>query len=264
MLRERHGTAASGGSITFVGALHATPDKPSDLLTPHRLLTAVVERVEIDRLIDREGVAVEPIGSAANARATTSVHPRVQVAGAEALKLFRSSSRRFDAEMLAGVRDDLSGTPTRHGRRRDNLSRQIATEKVQRFLRNVIFMSPASASMGLPTKRPSSLMPRFKSAADLASNDALNALRRPTGPRLYQGIKMKTNAPRNFFRLGVIASAALIAMQARADTQPATGQYITPLAVSGAVQQYLNPGLPAYPSDLAGRDRPSFELHLCA
>src|SRR5262245_18690665 len=31
-----------------------------------------------------------------------------------------------------------------------------------------------------------------------------------------------------------------------------TGQYVTPTAISDAVQQYLNPGLPAYPNFVAG------------
>ncbi len=31
-----------------------------------------------------------------------------------------------------------------------------------------------------------------------------------------------------------------------------TGQYVTPTAIDGAVQQYLNPGLPAYPNFIAG------------
>src|SRR5215813_472871 len=34
--------------------------------------------------------------------------------------------------------------------------------------------------------------------------------------------------------------------------QTATGQYITPTAVPGAVQQFLNPGLPMYPNFVAG------------
>jgi hypothetical protein len=32
----------------------------------------------------------------------------------------------------------------------------------------------------------------------------------------------------------------------------ATGQYVTPTALHGAVQQFLNPGLPAYPDFVAG------------
>src|SRR5215475_14263575 len=34
--------------------------------------------------------------------------------------------------------------------------------------------------------------------------------------------------------------------------QTATGQYITPTAMRGSVQQLLNPGLPAYPNFVAG------------
>lgn len=61
------------------------------------------------------------------------------------------------------------------------------------------------------------------------------------------------------FKLGVIASAALMAMSAHADFSAdsgvvplATGQFITPTAVGGAIQQFLNPGLPAYPNFIAG------------
>jgi len=39
---------------------------------------------------------------------------------------------------------------------------------------------------------------------------------------------------------------------AAANPPLATGQYVTPKAVSGAVQQYLNPGLAAYPDFVAG------------
>lgn len=61
------------------------------------------------------------------------------------------------------------------------------------------------------------------------------------------------------FRLAVLASASLLALSARADF-PAdsgivplpTGQFITPAALNGAVQQFLNPGLPAYPNFVAG------------
>jgi YVTN family beta-propeller protein len=72
---------------------------------------------------------------------------------------------------------------------------------------------------------------------------------------------MQTPTFRNLLTLGVIAAAALLAMQARADdehsrhralVQLPTGQYITPTAIRGAVQQYLNPGLPAYPDFVAG------------
>src|SRR5215831_7697569 len=61
--------------------------------------------------------------------------------------------------------------------------------------------------------------------------------------------------------LGVIAAAVLLAMQARADDEHnhngalvrlPTGQYITPTAIRGTVQQLLNPGLAAYPDFVAG------------
>jgi hypothetical protein len=51
--------------------------------------------------------------------------------------------------------------------------------------------------------------------------------------------------------LGIAASAVMLVLQVRAQSsdpskagmQTATGQYITPTAVPGAVQQLLNPGL---------------------
>jgi YVTN family beta-propeller protein len=72
---------------------------------------------------------------------------------------------------------------------------------------------------------------------------------------------MQTSTFRNLLKLGVIASAALLALQARADdahsryqalVQLPTGQYITPTAIPGALQQFLNPGLPDYPDFVAG------------
>ncbi len=74
---------------------------------------------------------------------------------------------------------------------------------------------------------------------------------------------MKKPSIRRLFKFGVIASAVALTMQARADSpdhdrntvggaRVATGQFITPTAVSGAVQQYLNPGLAAYPNFVAG------------
>src|SRR5215468_8108046 len=62
-------------------------------------------------------------------------------------------------------------------------------------------------------------------------------------------------------KLGVVA-AALLAWAARADLRARndeqtgmilpTGQFVTPTALEDAVQQYLNPGLPAYPNFIAG------------
>jgi hypothetical protein len=72
---------------------------------------------------------------------------------------------------------------------------------------------------------------------------------------------MLTSTFRNLLTLGVIAAAVLLALQARADDEQSsqltlvqlpTGQYTTPLAPPGAVQQFLNPGLPAYPDFIAG------------
>ena len=61
------------------------------------------------------------------------------------------------------------------------------------------------------------------------------------------------------FRLGIFAAAMLVAFSASADLPAntgalplATGQYITPTFVAGAVQQALNPNLPAYPAFVAG------------
>jgi YVTN family beta-propeller protein len=73
---------------------------------------------------------------------------------------------------------------------------------------------------------------------------------------------MKTKELLGLIALGMVASAVQPSFQARAESseptteakslQLATGQYITPMAVSGSVQQFLNPGLPAYPNFVAG------------
>src|SRR5882724_6648445 len=91
---------------------------------------------------------------------------------------------------------------------------------------------------------------------------------------------MTKRSLQRLFRLSVVTSAALLALSGRADLMEpnndgqersddqrdhdndrrdrdglvrlATGQYVTPTAISDAVQQYLNPGLPAYPSFVAG------------
>src|SRR5258708_33513422 len=62
--------------------------------------------------------------------------------------------------------------------------------------------------------------------------------------------------------LGIVASAVQPLFPAWAESsepttkaeslQLATGQYVTPMALSGSVQQFLNPGLPAYPNFVAG------------
>ena len=58
-------------------------------------------------------------------------------------------------------------------------------------------------------------------------------------------------------RYGIAIGALVFSIQARADggalpMQLATGQLITPTAPRGAVQQFLNPGLAAYPDFVAG------------
>jgi hypothetical protein len=62
--------------------------------------------------------------------------------------------------------------------------------------------------------------------------------------------------------VGSVASAVHLSSPARAESsepattaqslQLATGQYITPMAMSGSVQRFLNPGLPPYPNFVAG------------
>src|SRR5437879_6263496 len=60
---------------------------------------------------------------------------------------------------------------------------------------------------------------------------------------------------------GIAASAVALSLQVHAQSpelpkvtalQTATGQYVTPTALRGAVQQFLNPRLPAYPDFVAG------------
>ena len=75
---------------------------------------------------------------------------------------------------------------------------------------------------------------------------------------------MKSLGFRHLLRLGVIASASLLAVQAHANeggydlddgvgaARLPSGQYVTPQFAHGAVQQFLNPGLPAYPNFVAG------------
>lgn len=89
---------------------------------------------------------------------------------------------------------------------------------------------------------------------------------------------MKTRSLQNLFKLSLVALATLSTLSAHADHRDydegqrehsdrwehndqsgqkhllplATGQYVTPTRVSGAVQQYLNPGLADYPNFVAG------------
>jgi len=97
-----------------------------------------------------------------------------------------------------------------------------------------------------------------------------------------KGIIMTKRSLQQFFTLGVVTSAAVLALSARAYLQEriaddrriddrridersddnrgeptgplplATGQFITPKVIKGAVQQYLNPGLADYPNFVAG------------
>jgi hypothetical protein len=59
-------------------------------------------------------------------------------------------------------------------------------------------------------------------------------------------------------KLAILASAAQIAMPANAQSggsgamQLATGQFVSPTLIRGAVRQFLNPRLPAYANFVAG------------
>jgi hypothetical protein len=72
------------------------------------------------------------------------------------------------------------------------------------------------------------------------------------------GITMKKQKFRALLKVAILASAAQIVMPAHAEHERsgavrlATGQFITPTFIRGAVQQFLNPGLPAYPNFVAG------------
>ncbi len=78
---------------------------------------------------------------------------------------------------------------------------------------------------------------------------------------------MKSQALPSLLKLSIVAAAASLTLQTHAESRDdsarddadhagslrlATGQYITPLAVQGSNQQLLNPGLPLYPSFVAG------------
>src|SRR5437899_3692079 len=72
------------------------------------------------------------------------------------------------------------------------------------------------------------------------------------------GAQMKTNKLLGLITSCIVASAVFHARAESTETAKAaslrlaTGQYITPTALRGAVQQFLNPGLPAYPNFVAG------------
>ena len=72
---------------------------------------------------------------------------------------------------------------------------------------------------------------------------------------------MKTRMLVGSITFGITVAAVALSLQARAQSreapeaaplQLATGQHVTPTAPRGAVQQFLNPGLPAYPDFVAG------------
>ncbi len=72
---------------------------------------------------------------------------------------------------------------------------------------------------------------------------------------------IKSRVLRCLTMVGIGASAVVLTLQVNAQSpedsnvtssRTATGQYVTPTALRGAVQQFLNPGLPAYPDFIAG------------
>jgi YVTN family beta-propeller protein len=66
---------------------------------------------------------------------------------------------------------------------------------------------------------------------------------------------MKTRMLLRSITYGLAAAGVAVSLEARADEpamQLATGQFVTPTAARGALQQFLNPGLPAYPNFVAG------------
>src|SRR5215470_18090611 len=72
---------------------------------------------------------------------------------------------------------------------------------------------------------------------------------------------MKVTNATPLITFGIAALAVTLSFQVHAQSpdhtnvsavQTATGQYITPTALHGAVRQFLNPGLPGYPDFVAG------------
>src|SRR5215471_1358274 len=72
---------------------------------------------------------------------------------------------------------------------------------------------------------------------------------------------MKVTYAKLLITFGIAALAVTLSFQVHAQSpdpanlkaaQTATGQYVTPMALRGAVQQILNPGLPGYPDFVAG------------
>ena len=69
---------------------------------------------------------------------------------------------------------------------------------------------------------------------------------------------MKRQKFQALLKVAILASAAQIVIPAHAEHEQSravrlpTGQFITPTFIRGAVQQFLNPRLPAYPNFVAG------------
>src|SRR5260370_10141508 len=69
---------------------------------------------------------------------------------------------------------------------------------------------------------------------------------------------MKKQKFQALLKVAILVSGAQIVMAGEAEHERsdamrlATGQFITPTFIRGAVQQFLNPGLPAYPNFVAG------------
>src|SRR5262245_53758385 len=80
--------------------------------------------------------------------------------------------------------------------------------------------------------------------------------------RFHSGkASIKTRTLLGLITIAIAASAMLLSMAVRAQSpnpsdptalQTAPGHYVTPTALRGAVQQFLNPKLPAYPDFIAG------------
>src|SRR5215510_11845137 len=73
-------------------------------------------------------------------------------------------------------------------------------------------------------------------------------------------VKYATPSLLGFIAIGIAVSAMALSIQLRAQSedrpnatplQIETGQFVTPTALRGAVQQFLNPKLPAYPDFVA-------------
>src|SRR5262249_20511799 len=72
---------------------------------------------------------------------------------------------------------------------------------------------------------------------------------------------MKVTHATPLITFGIAALAVMLSFTVHAQSpdhsnvtplQTATGQYVTPTALRGAVQQFLNPGLPGYPDFVSG------------